>query len=308
LDTPWNLRNRWPVVFDRPQSFRRWEATTALALAAVIVLVVGATGGVLAWRDQDVWAVCGAVTVAGIVLVLLIARLAAGPPRRLLARQDQLVALAAHEVRRPLARLEALATDGQEDPILWLSQVLAVSNDAAHTIDDLLTLGGLVASGSPLRLEPVRLDVLVADALDERMLTSLVRTDLSPVVVMAHPILRRVVVNLVDNAREHGRRGSGTPVVDVTVRPFELVVADQGPGMERGLLEAVNDPLGSGEHGAGLGIGLTLVAWVVNALGGEVCATNREGGGLHVSVRLRGVVEASGEVWSRPVLTKDRGS
>jgi signal transduction histidine kinase len=307
LDTPWNPRNRRPVVFDRPQSFRRWETATALALAAVIVLVVGATGAVLAWRGQDVWAVCGAVTVGGIALVLLIARLAAGPPRRLLARQDQLVALAAHEVRRPLARLEALATDGQEDPFLWLSQVSAVTNDAAHTIDDLLTLGGIVASGSSLRLEPLRLDLLVADALDERMLTSLVRSDLSPVVVMGHPILRRVVVNLVDNALEHGRRGLGAPVVDVTVRAFELVVADQGPGMERNLLEALNDPLGSGGQGAGLGIGLTLVAWVVNALGGEMRATNREGEGLHVSVRLRGVVEAPRQVWSRRVLTEDRG-
>lgn len=273
------------------------------------MLVVGATGAVLAWRDRDVWAVCGAVTVGGIVLVLLIARLAAGPPSRLLARQGQLVALAAHEVRRPLARLEALATDGQtdgqEDP--FFSQVSAVTNDAAHTIDDLLTLGGLVSSGSPLRLEPLRLDVLVANALDERMLTSLVRTHLSPVVVMGHPILRRVVVNLVDNALEHGRRGAGTPVVDLTVSPFELVVADLGPGMGEGLLKALNDPFRSGEDGAGLGIGLTLVAWVVNALGGEMRAVNRNGGGLHVSVRLRGVVEASREAWSHQVLTEDRG-
>ena len=271
------------------------------------MLIVGATGAVLAWRDQDVWAVCGVVTAAGIVLVLFIARRAADSPRRLLARQDRLVALAAHEVRRPLARLEALAADGKEDPLLWLSQLSAVSNDAAHTIDDLLTLGGLVASGSPLGLEPLRLDVLVAGALDERMLTSLVRTHLSPVVVMGHLVLRRVVVNLVDNALEHGCRNPGTPVVDVTVRPFELVVADQGPGMGQGLVEAMNDPLVSGEHVAELGIGLTLVAWVVNALGGEMRAANRKGGGFQISVRLRGVVKASREAWSRGVLTEDRG-
>jgi signal transduction histidine kinase len=275
------------------------------------VLVVGATGAVLAWRDQDVWAVCGAVAAAGIVLASLIAKRAAGPPRRLLARQDQLVALAAHEARRPLARLEALAATGStshEDPLLLLSQVSAVTNDAAHTIDDLLTLGGLVASGSPLRLEPLQLDLLVADALEERMLTSLVRTDLSPVVVMGHPILRRVVVNLVDNALEHGCRGPATPVVDITVRPFELVVADRGPGIGPGLVEAVNDPLGGDEHVAGLGIGLTLVAWVVNGLGGEMHATNRDGGGLQVSVRLRGVVEAPRDAWSHRALTDDPDS
>lgn len=276
----------------------------------MIVLVVGATGAVLAWRDQDVWAVCGAVTAVGIVLALFIAKRAAGPRRRLLARQDLLVALAAHEVRRPLARLEALAATGatrHEDPLLLLSQVSAVTNDAAHTIDDLLTLGRLVASGSPLRLEPLQLDVLVADALEERMLTPLVRTDLSPAVVMGHPILRRVVVNLVDNALEHGSQGPATPVVDITVRPFELVVADRGPGIGQGLVEAVNNPLGADERVGGLGIGLTLVAWVVKALGGEMRATNRQAGGLQVSVCLRGVVEAPRGVWSYRILAEDPG-
>lgn len=311
MDTPWSLRSSSPVVYDRPRSVRRWEVTITLALAAVVMLVVGATGAVLAWRDQDVWAVCGGVTAAGVALVMFIARRTTAPSRRLLAQQDRLVAFAAHEVRRPLARLAVLAGSGavgQEDPLLLLDQVSAVTHDAVHTIDDLLTLGRLVAGGSPLPLEPLRLDLLVVDALEERMVTSVARTDLSPVVVMGHPVLRRVVVNLVDNALQHGRRGQpATPVVDVTVRPFELIVADQGPGMRQSLVDAVNGTLRCDDR-AGLGIGLTLVAWVVNALGGEISAINRECGGLQVTVGLRGVAEASGEVRPCRVLTKGCGS
>lgn len=307
MDTPWSLRSSSPVVPDRPRSVRRWEVTITLAFAALIMLVVGATGAVLAWRDQDVWAVCGGVTAAGVALVMFIARRATAPSRRLLAQQDRLVAFAAHEVRRPLARLAVLAGSGaigQEDPLLLLDQVSAVTHDAVHTIDDLLTLGGLVAGGSPLRLEPLRLDLLVVDALAERMVASVARTDLSPVVVMGHPVLRRAVVNLVDNALQHGGRGQAPPVVDVRVRPFKLVVADQGPGLKQSLVDAVNGTVRCDDRVTGLGIGLTLVAWVVNALGGKMNAINRECGGLQVTIGLPGVAEASGEVRPYRVLTR----
>lgn len=177
-----------------------------------------------------------------------------------MTRAEQL-ALVAHELRSPVAALEALAAG-------------AAAARAAGTLDDVLALAvaagrdveRLVADTEPLsvRVARVRVDELLRVAAAR---ADLVRDDLpSETVVSGDPTrLRQLLGNLVANARRHGsvvaveaRRGPrGSIVVDVV---------DDGPGVEPAL-----DPFARGVSGAGsTGYGLWLARGIAEAHGGSL--------------------------------------
>jgi hypothetical protein len=76
---------------------------------------MGLTGGILTWRNQDVWIVCGVAASVGTLLSVLIAKRAVSPARRLLDQQDKLASSAVHEARSPLARLRAVVASKLND-------------------------------------------------------------------------------------------------------------------------------------------------------------------------------------------------
>ena len=103
--------------------------------------------------------------------------------------------------------------------------------------------------------------------------------------------VERIVGNLLDNAKEHaaaapvevrvelGRDGSSAVVA----------VADRGPGIPPDQLRHVFDRFYKADpsrHGGSSGLGLAIAAEHARLLGGELAATNREGGGLRVELRL----------------------
>lgn len=100
---------------------------------------------------------------------------------------------------------------------------------------------------------------------------------------------KRVMANLLTNARRHG----GASGIEVVVRPEDQEVAldvlDRGPGLSPTDLERVfdrfykSDPSRS-DHGAGLGL---AIAWENARLqGGSLEAANRPGGGARFTFRL----------------------
>lgn len=104
--------------------------------------------------------------------------------------------------------------------------------------------------------------------------------------------LRQVIGNLTRNALVH--TPPGTPVELHVARDgaaVALEVRDHGPGLPSGdvadLFERFwrSDP-GRGRGPADAGLGLSIVAAIVDAHGGEVSAANAEGGGARFTVRL----------------------
>jgi signal transduction histidine kinase/Spy/CpxP family protein refolding chaperone len=94
---------------------------------------------------------------------------------------------------------------------------------------------------------------------------------------------------LVDNALKYGDR---TPV-DVSVfregRDVVVTVADRGPGLPPGDIEHAFERFYRGQTGEGVegsGLGLSIVARVVERAGGTVALRNRAGGGLAAEIRL----------------------
>jgi two-component system OmpR family sensor kinase len=104
--------------------------------------------------------------------------------------------------------------------------------------------------------------------------------------------LRQVLANLLRNALVH--TPAGTPVevsVSGLAGTIRVEVRDHGPGLPTDAPETLFERFWRAEGGrergrAGAGLGLAIVAAIVDAHGGRVAAANAEGGGAAFIVEL----------------------
>jgi signal transduction histidine kinase len=101
--------------------------------------------------------------------------------------------------------------------------------------------------------------------------------------------LKRLVINLIDNAIKftpaYGKIEIGAEARDGHAR---LRVTDSGPGIPAEELPLIFDRFFRGRARAesGNGLGLSLCREIVRLHGGEITATNRDGGGCELNVTL----------------------
>ena len=192
-----------------------------------------------------------------------------------------------------LYRHGGLQGDGELDEAMRRTEEEATR--MGNLVADLLQLARL-DQGRPLEQHPVALDALAEDAVRDALAVHPDRTitvAATPAVVTGdEERLRQVIANLMTNAVEHT---PSTAAVHVTVAPVDgwvqLVVADDGPGMAPDdVAKAFErfhraDPSRSRRQG-GSGLGLSIVAAIVEAHGGTVGLTSELGAGTVVAVRL----------------------
>lgn len=231
----------------------------------------------------------------------------AGVLNRLLGRLEAAVthlqrftAEAAHELRTPVAALRArleIAIAGPATAERYrdgLVDALEQAERLGRLAEDLLTLSA-VEAGVTGRDEPVRLDLLaheVVEALEpvaQEQGRTLACDAATPVSVRGAPqLLKRVLLNLVDNAFRH--TPAGAPVrVAVAARDggAELVVEDGGPGLAPAELAHAFQRFARGASGTGgAGLGLALCREIVVAHGGHIDLASEAGRGTRVVVRL----------------------
>lgn len=98
--------------------------------------------------------------------------------------------------------------------------------------------------------------------------------------------MSQALLNLLKNAHESG---SPAEAVELSVRDepgwLRVEVGDRGPGMSALVLEQALLPFYSTKRN-GTGLGLALVREIVEAHGGQVRLSQREGGGLSVLLRI----------------------
>lgn len=244
------------------------------------------------------------------------------------ARMRRFVADASHELRTPLAairgygelyRMGALTTREQVDDTM--GRIEGSATRMGGLVEDLLSLARLDES-RPVTRAPVDLAVLAADAVSDLHAIDPARTtrivplveggSLGTCTVPADEArLRQVLANLVGNVVQH--TPAGTPVeIAVGVVPAEgdavapagvIEVRDHGPGIDPEHAARVFERFyrvdaARGRDSGGAGLGLAIVATIVETHGGAVSLRPTPGGGTTVRVTLPGVTgggeEASG--------------
>ncbi|MGH1525574.1 sensor histidine kinase [Leifsonia sp. L25] len=247
-------------------------------------------------------------TVAAALVGLLLARRSMRPMSEALALQRRFVADAGHELRTPLTLLSTRAqllrrrlsrggsAAGDDDVRSGLDEIVDDSRALTEIVEDLLTAADPRQNAEPERVDIGELAAVVARSAEgrahERDIALTSRAAPGAVVTGAPVSLRRMIVALVDNALDHA---ASRVQVDVSTDRDDVLlsVADDGPGFGDDLHDrafdrfastrAADSPTGRERH---YGLGLALVAEVVDRHHGRVSATDRDGGGAEVVVRL----------------------
>ena len=219
------------------------------------------------------------------------------------ARLRRFVADASHELRTPLAAIRAYAelfargaTRRPDDLDRAMSGIERESERMSLLVEDLLLLARL-DEGRPLEREPVELGELVAEAVDTARTVEPERPielAVEPVVVLGdRERLRQMVDNLLGNVRSHTPAGTQARIsVARSGGDAVIVVEDAGPGHERRGGAARLRALLPGRRltlapaSGGVGLGLSIVAAVVEAHGGSVSTAAGPGGGASFRIVL----------------------
>jgi len=180
------------------------------------------------------------------------------PLERSIRDRHQVLAAAAHELRTPVATLQAMvesARAGDEPADVALDRLAETIVSTGEMVDRLLTWSRL--GEAPLERERLRLDLLVESLLEEGE-----SADLTETVVNGDPRLLRIAVsNLLENARRHGKG-----VHWVSVDTGAVVVSDNGPGFPE--VDNLMDPFVRGPGSSGTGLGLALAHQIAKRHGG----------------------------------------
>ena len=213
------------------------------------------------------------------------------------AQNRRFVADVAHELRTPLAALVAeasilrgdlgsLPTDSRRAGELLVADVARLR----VLVDELMELSRFDAAAERISVEPVDLGRLVGTVVAGRLPDASLRLPSEPLIVETDPRrLERILANLLDNAREHGDAAGVEVALEATVEVVVLAVADRGPGVPSDRLGQIFDRFYKADPSraaGGSGLGLAIAAEHAALLGAELRATNRDGGGLLIELRL----------------------
>lgn len=223
--------------------------------------------------------------------------------KSLMDSQRRLLHDVSHELRSPLARLQAAIGLVRQQPERIDDFVARIERESGRMdtlVSELLTLSRLEAGMAGRLDESVDLGELLADVVDDARFEAAARDCLVEFnesegawIQGNAELLHRAIENIVRNAVKHTPPGSR---VDVDIAPAgERVIVrviDAGPGVDEADLQAIFAPFFRGSATKpenspdGHGLGLAISQRVVAAHGGTITAANRDGGGLIVTLSL----------------------
>ena len=235
--------------------------------------------------------------------------------RRTERDRSDLVSTVAHEIRSPLTTVKGFTAtllakwDRLADPQkrAMLAAVNADTDRITRLLSDLLDVSRIDAGRLRLRPQVVDLPALLRQVVAGRVASgeaperfAVSAADGLPETWLDPDRVTQVVANLVDNALRHGagtvslavrpaRTGDGAPAV-------ELIATDQGGGIDEGLRSQVFSRFWRDGRAGGSGLGLYIVAGIVEAHAGAIEVDAAPGGGA----RFRVLLPAGAAPWTEP--------
>ncbi|MGH3023477.1 MAG: sensor histidine kinase [Gaiellaceae bacterium] len=215
----------------------------------------------------------------------------------------QLVAWASHDLRTPLASMQAMLEaleDGLAEPEHYLPAMREQVRTLGLLVDDLFELARIDAGVLTLELRDLALGPLVDSCLRgleaeaaARHVTLRAKLDGADSRVRAAPEkVERVLYNLLANALRHTPSdGSVAVLVEPLAEEVRVTVEDTGEGLSTEAVRRMFDRFWRGDRArtrerGGAGLGLAIARGLVEAQGGRIWAEARPEGGARVSFTL----------------------
>jgi len=216
----------------------------------------------------------------------------------LIDSQRHLLHDVSHELRSPLARLQAaigLARQKPEKLEATMDRLELESTRIDTLVGELLTLSRLEAGVMGDLQEELNMEELIADIVDDARFEADIqgRTvdfegDCGVIVTGRAELLGRAIENVVRNAIKHTPQGSRVLIEGTYAaaqQRFRLAIMDNGTGVPPEDITRIFAPFYRGASGSdGHGLGLAIAQRVMQTHGGAISARNLAGGGLCVEM------------------------
>ncbi|MGH3066123.1 MAG: HAMP domain-containing sensor histidine kinase [Gaiellaceae bacterium] len=219
---------------------------------------------------------------------------------RLFDTRRELVAWASHDLRTPLANMQAMLEaleDGLGSPEEYVPVLREQVRVLSMLVDDLFELAQIDAGALTLELHRLPVAPVVSSSLRgveaearSRQVTLAAEVEEDVTARFAPEKVERVLMNLLTNALRH-TPSDGAVAVRVEPRNGEVQVAveDTGHGLDAEAQERMFERFWRGDQSRssrGAGLGLAIARGLVEAHGGRIWAEDREGGGARVCFTL----------------------
>lgn len=220
--------------------------------------------------------------------------------------RKELMAGISHDLRSPLTSIQAYVEgllDGvantPEKQQAYLRTIKAKAEEIQRMVSQIFQFSKMDLENYPMQIEPLALDEELGALLEvvgpeyaEKGLA--VQADLAPAVALVDAeLLRRIVVNILDNSLKYKSAAEGHAEVRVLAEAdgVHLMIADDGPGVSAEALPKLFDVFYRSDPSRhnpnqGSGLGLAIVARAVQRMGGSVRASAAEPHGLVIEIVL----------------------
>lgn len=224
-----------------------------------------------------------------------------------MTQQRQFMADASHELRTPVATARTAASVALQQPRRdeadyreTLQIVEQQTIRLSRIVDDMFTLARADAGNYPLHQTPMYLDEVV----DEVVRAARVLAAAKEVSVQASAIssaaftgdehlIRRLLVNLLDNAVRYAPRGSTVSAALVAAPDgYVISISDEGPGIPPDVQPHIFERFYRGDaararsQSDGAGLGLALARWIATVHGGDVTLARSSDAGTTFTIQL----------------------